>query len=55
VPNLIRPTGSKAIDKKHPGDKLVGNQYLQDIFGAKRLGMVIVKVNQGGHTDENVD
>jgi FMN phosphatase YigB (HAD superfamily) len=34
---------------------MVGDRYLQDIFGAKRLGMITVKVNQGAHADEAVD
>ena len=34
---------------------MVGDRYLQDIFGAKRLGMTTVKVNQGGHADEAID
>jgi FMN phosphatase YigB (HAD superfamily) len=34
---------------------MVGDRYLQDIFGAKRLGMITIKVNQGGYTDENID
>jgi len=31
---------------------MVGDRYLQDIFGAKRLGMITVKVNQGSHAGE---
>ena len=31
---------------------MVGDRYLQDIFAAKRLGMITVKVNQGTHADE---
>jgi HAD superfamily hydrolase (TIGR01662 family) len=34
---------------------MVGDRYLQDIFGAKRLGMITVKVNQGAHADEAID
>jgi FMN phosphatase YigB (HAD superfamily) len=34
---------------------MVGDRYLQDIFGAKRLGMITVKLNQGAHTDEAID
>ena len=34
---------------------MVGDRYLHDIFGAKRLGMITVKVNQGPHTEENID
>lgn len=34
---------------------MVGDRYLQDIFGAKRLGMITVKLNQGAHTNEDID
>ena len=34
---------------------MVGDRYLQDIFGAKRLGMITVKVNQGSHAKETID
>lgn len=34
---------------------MVGDRYLQDIFGAKRLGMITVKVNQGSHISESID
>jgi FMN phosphatase YigB (HAD superfamily) len=34
---------------------MVGDRYLYDIFGAKRLGMITVKVNQGAHADETID
>ena len=34
---------------------MVGDRFLYDIFGAKRLGMITVKVNQGGHADETID
>jgi len=34
---------------------MVGDRYLQDIFGAKRLGMTTVKVKQGAHAEEVID
>jgi len=34
---------------------MVGDRYLQDIFGAKRLGMTTVKVNQGSHISESIE
>jgi HAD superfamily hydrolase (TIGR01662 family) len=34
---------------------MVGDRYLNDIFGAKRLGMITIKVNQGAHADESID
>ena len=34
---------------------MVGDRYLNDIFGAKRLGMITVKVNQGSHAAETID
>ena len=34
---------------------MVGDRYLQDIFGAKSLGMITVKVNRGAHADETID
>jgi len=34
---------------------MVGDRYLQDIFGAKRLGMITIKVNQGPHANETIE
>jgi FMN phosphatase YigB (HAD superfamily) len=34
---------------------MVGDRYLYDIFGAKRLGMITIKVNQGPHADETIE
>jgi putative hydrolase of the HAD superfamily len=34
---------------------MVGDRYWEDIFGAKRLGMITVKVNQGPHSQETMD
>ena len=33
---------------------MVGDRYWEDIFGARRLGMIAVKVNQGPHHQESV-
>ena len=33
---------------------MVGDRYWNDIFGAKRLGMIAVKVNQGAHSQETL-
>jgi len=34
---------------------MVGDRFWEDIFGAKRLGMITVKINQGHHSRESVD
>ena len=34
---------------------MVGDRYLYDIFGAKRLGMITVKVDQGAHAVESIE
>jgi len=34
---------------------MVGDRYWEDIFGAKRLGMITVKMNRGSHVDETVE
>ncbi|PKN26010.1 MAG: hypothetical protein CVU64_18755 [Deltaproteobacteria bacterium HGW-Deltaproteobacteria-21] len=33
---------------------MVGDRFWEDIFGAKRLGMVTVKINQGHHSRETI-
>ena len=34
---------------------MVGDRYWQDMFGAKRLGMITVKVNQGNYSSETME
>jgi len=34
---------------------MVGDRYWEDIFGAKRLGMITVKINQGPHSQESME
>jgi FMN phosphatase YigB (HAD superfamily) len=34
---------------------MVGDRYWEDVFGANRLGMITVKVNQGPHSQENMN
>jgi putative hydrolase of the HAD superfamily len=34
---------------------MVGDRYWEDMFGAKRLGMITIKVNQGPHSHETVE
>ncbi len=34
---------------------MVGDRYWEDIFGAKRLGMITVKVNRGPHAGESIE
>lgn len=34
---------------------MVGDRYWEDMFGAKRLGMITVKVNQGPHSHETME
>ena len=33
---------------------MVGDRYWEDIFGAKRLGMITVKISQGPHAHETI-
>jgi putative hydrolase of the HAD superfamily len=33
---------------------MVGDRYWEDMFGAKRLGMITIKVNQGPHSHETI-
>jgi putative hydrolase of the HAD superfamily len=33
---------------------MVGDRYWNDIFGAKRLGMITIKINQGAHARETI-
>ncbi len=33
----------------------MGDRYWEDMFGAKRLGMITIKVNQGPHSHETVE
>jgi putative hydrolase of the HAD superfamily len=34
---------------------MVGDRFWEDMFGAKRLGMITVKINQGHHSRETMD
>ena len=34
---------------------MVGDRFLNDIFGAKRLGMIAIKINQGPHANETIE
>jgi putative hydrolase of the HAD superfamily len=34
---------------------MVGDRFWEDMFGAKRLGMITVKINQGPHSQESLD
>lgn len=34
---------------------MVGDRYWDDVFGAKRLGMTTVKINQGSHAHETIE
>jgi putative hydrolase of the HAD superfamily len=34
---------------------MVGDRYWEDIFGAKRLGMITIKINRGNHIAETVE
>jgi putative hydrolase of the HAD superfamily len=34
---------------------MVGDRFWEDIFGAKRLGMITIKINQGHHSRETVE
>jgi FMN phosphatase YigB (HAD superfamily) len=37
-----------------PRALMVGDRYWEDVFGARRLGMMAVKVNQGPHSHETI-
>jgi putative hydrolase of the HAD superfamily len=34
---------------------MVGDRFWEDMFGAKRLGMITVKINQGAHAQETLE
>jgi FMN phosphatase YigB (HAD superfamily) len=38
-----------------PRALMVGDRYWEDVFGARRLGMIAIKVNQGPHSHETVE
>ncbi|MBU2499377.1 MAG: HAD family hydrolase [Proteobacteria bacterium] len=44
----------KAIDYKFPRALMVGDRLWEDVFGARRLGMIAIRVNQGPHSHETV-
>ncbi|HDR16823.1 MAG TPA: hypothetical protein ENN79_15335 [Desulfobacteraceae bacterium] len=45
----------KDIGYEFPSALMVGDRYWEDIFGAKRLGMITVKMNRGRHTSETIE
>lgn len=43
------------IGYRFPGAVMVGDRYWTDIFGAKRLGMMTIKINQGAYAHETIE
>lgn len=44
----------KELGYKFSRALMVGDRYWEDIFGARRLGMIAIKVDQGPHCQESV-
>jgi len=44
----------KDIGYAFPRAVMVGDRYWNDIFGARRLGMIAIKINQGPHARESI-
>ena len=44
----------KDIGYHFPQAVMIGDRYWNDIFGAKRLGMITIKINQGAHARETI-
>lgn len=44
----------KAVGFHFSRSVMVGDRYWHDIFGANRLGMITIKINQGPHADETI-